>query len=447
MATISLIVRSTEKGQPATIYLRYRDGRDTQIWVTTPERINPEYWSNHSQEFKQRILFNDVFTEKRKAEIEQKFNQLKDFITNERFKLHGNQVTKVWLKSTVDKFYNKRESGSETLFQYIQRFIDEATAGTRLNRGKHYTASTIKNYKGFQVQLNEFCGIYTDETKAKLLKKGESLRSVKVLNFEDITIDFYNEYLNFFNDKNYSPNTSGRHIKQLKVIMRQAREEGLHNNTEFQRKSFEAMAVKVDNTYLNEAELKKLFDLNLSENKNHEIARDVFLCGCYTSQRYSDYSRISKEMIKEYSGIKVIELVQQKTGERCIIPIRPELRYILEKYDYSLPKTHEQKVNKAIKKVCEKAEINEKVYIESYEGGLKVKKSVHKYELIKTHTARRSGCTNMYLAGIPTIDIMKISSHKTEREFQKYIKVTKQETAMSLSIHPYFIGNILSIAK
>lgn len=445
MATISLIVRSTEKGQPATLYLRYRDGRDTQIWVKTPESIYPEYWSNQSQSFKQRILFNEIFTEKKKTEIEQNLTRLKDFIQSEKFNLNGNPVNKVWLKTTIDKFYEKQPDGAETLFAYIQRFIDDAEAGTRLNSGKRYTTSTIKNYKGFQVQLNEFCGIYTEKTKAKLLKEEKKLRSIRVINFEDITIDFYNEFMQFFNDKQYSRNTAGRHIKHLKVIMRLAREEGLHNNSEYQRKSFEAMAVRVDNTYLTEAELKKLYDLDLSEKKNYEIARDVFLCGCYTAQRYSDYSRISRDMIKDYSGANVIELVQQKTGERCIIPIRPELRCILEKYDFTLPRTYEQKVNQYIKKICEQSQINEKVSIEAYKGGLKVKQSVPKYELIKTHTARRSGCTNMYLAGIPTIDIMKISGHKTEREFLKYINVTKEETAVSLASHPFFTQPILKV--
>ncbi len=64
------------------------------------------------------------------------------------------------------------------------------------------------------------------------------------------------------------------------------------------------------------------------------------------------------------------------------------------------------------------------------------KKKVVKADLIKTHTARRSGCTNMYLAGIPVIDIMKISGHKTEREFLKYIRIGKEETAMNLANHP-----------
>ena len=64
--------------------------------------------------------------------------------------------------------------------------------------------------------------------------------------------------------------------------------------------------------------------------------------------------------------------------------------------------------------------------------------TILKYELIKAQTARRSGATNMYLAGISTLDIMKITGHKKEREFLKYIRVSKEETAELLANHEYF---------
>ena len=447
MATITFIVKSDKKNQPATIYLRFRDGRETDLIIPTPEKVFPEYWSNITQSFKQRILYSEIFTEKKKVTIEENFSRMRDFVLNEQFNLKGNRPSKEWLKSVIDKFYNKRNTGTETLSQYIKRFIDEATTGKRLFKGNRYTFSTIKNYKGFEAQFNEYQGIYTEERLKELKEKNESPQPLKRIDFEDITIDFYNDFLSFFNDKNYSPNTIGRHIKHLKVLMRLSKDEGLHNNSEYQRKGFEAMAVPVDNVYLNETELKRIFELDLSKNKPYEIARDVFLCGCYTAQRYSDYSRICKDHIKTYSGRRVIEIIQQKTGEKCIIPIRPELDYILKKYDYNLLRTHEQKVNKYIKEVVKLAEITEKVNYEENRGGMKVKLTVPKNELIKTHSARRSGCTNMYLAGIQPIDIMKISGHKTEREFLKYIKVSKQETALNLSDHLYFIGNTLSIAK
>jgi integrase len=187
--------------------------------------------------------------------------------------------------------------------------------------------------------------------------------------------------------------------------------------------------------------------LDLSDNKPFEVARDIFLIGCYTAQRFSDYSRINSTNIKVVNGGKVIDLIQKKTGSQVRIPIRPELETILKKYDYNPPKTYEQKVNERIKLVCAKANINELIEIEEIRGGLKVKQQIAKHLLIKTHTARRTGATLMFLAGIPSISIMKITGHKTERDFLLYIRVTNAENAQTLINHPYFNTTPLKLVK
>lgn len=438
MATIRFYTR-TKINKLATVFIRFTDGRQIDFRIPTHYRIYPDYWNEEKQTLKQRILYTEVFKESEAKDIEDKFNQLKDYILREHFKLSA-PASKEWLQTNIDKFYYNGTPGKDTLNDYIKRFIKEIKSGERLFKGKRYEPSTIKNYTGFEVQFLEYQGIYTEERLQELKEKKEPIRPLKIVNFEDITIDFYKQFLHFFNGKGYSPNTTGRHIKHLKVLMREAKEEGLHKNSEYQRKAFEAMTAKVENVYLTESELKKLFDLDLSDNKPHEIIRDVFLCGCYTAQRFSDYSRINKAMVKPIAGGKVIELIQQKTKEKCIIPVRHELDLILQKYDYTLPKTWEQKVNGGIKKIALKAEITEIINYEENRGGLRIKKSVKKCDLIKTHSARRTGCTNMYLAGIDTLSIMKISGHKTEREFLKYIKIGKEENALSLITHPYFSG-------
>ena len=56
-------------------------------------------------------------------------------------------------------------------------------------------------------------------------------------------------------------------------------------------------------------------------------------------------------------------------------------------------------------------------------------------DLVSSHTARRSFATNYYLQGFPTIDLMKITGHRTERSFLKYIRVSKLDTAKRLSAH------------
>jgi len=441
MATISFIVRSDRKKQPATIYLRFRDGRKTDIIVQTPERIFPEYWSNKTQSFRQRILYTEIFTEENKVGIEEKFSRMRDFILNELFNLKGNAVTKEWLKTIIDKFYDKRNAGTENLSQYIERYHSEATNGERLTYydKKIYSYGYLKNIKGFQNLFNEYQGIYPEKRLNELKEKNETPRPYKPVSFENITIDFYNDFVSFCKQRNHSPNTIGKYVKILKGLMKQAKEEGLHNQTEFERKSFKIIGEMVHNIYLNESEIKKIFELDLKDSPLYESARDIFLVGCYTAQRFSDYSKISPSNLKVLNnGKKVIELIQQKTGEKVIIPVRSELEEILKRYDYNLPKCYEQKVNDRIKKIAVMAGISDLIKMEYTRGGLKVKKEIPKNELVVTHTARRSGCTNMYLAGIPTIDIMKISGHKTEKEFLKYINVSKEETAINLSDHPYF---------
>ena len=169
--------------------------------------------------------------------------------------------------------------------------------------------------------------------------------------------------------------------------------------------------------------------------------RAVARLRCYTAQRFSDYSTINEGNIRILeSGQRVIDLKQQKTGNHVVIPVRPELQAILDKYENRLPKAYEQKVNKFIKEVAREAGITEKIEVSYVQNGEKKTHLVEKCDLVKTRTARRSGVTNMYLAGIPTIAIMKITGHKTEKEIMKYIKITEEQTAMELMNHPYFSG-------
>lgn len=434
MATVNLSVRSSIKGRLAPIYLRLKDGQNIDLRVPTRFKIYPEYWSNETQSIRQRIIQTETFTVEDKAELTASLLDLKNLVLkgyNHRM-VQGKPIDREWLITLISND-TKSASAKVTLNEFIDEFIKKIETGEILynhnNRTERYKPGTIRNYKGFKEQFT-------------LFQRDISRR----LNFEDITIDIYDKLLVFFNKKNYSPNTIGRHVKSLKAIMRVAGEQGLHSNHEIDRKKFKSIKVPVQEIYLSEEELKRMQELDLSDKPELDVARDIFLVGCYTAQRYSDYSRIGAGNIRELAnGTRVIDIIQKKTGEQVLIPIREDLKRILEKYDFKLPKTFEQKLNTRIKDVGALANITNIVQREEIRGGLKVKREVPKNTLIKTHTARRSGCTNMYLAGINILDIMKISGHKSEREFLAYIKVTKEETAQTLTNHPYFGGKKLKI--
>ena len=75
--------------------------------------------------------------------------------------------------------------------------------------------------------------------------------------------------------------------------MRCAKDEGLHTNSEIERKKFKVLKTQVENIYLTDKEVNKLRFLDLSEKPLLDIARDIFLIGCYTAQRFSDFSENS----------------------------------------------------------------------------------------------------------------------------------------------------------
>ena len=119
------------------------------------------------------------------------------------------QPTPNLLRDYLDESLEWRDANpivkKQSLTEYFQSYIDEMKNGVRTTAGKRFAQGTIKNYEGC---LNQF-------------KEYQSKRRRK-LKFESITMDFYNDFVKYFNDKGYSQNTIGRHIKNLKTIMRAA---------------------------------------------------------------------------------------------------------------------------------------------------------------------------------------------------------------------------------
>jgi integrase len=158
----------------------------------------------------------------------------------------------------------------------------------------------------------------------------------------------------------------------------------------------------------------------------------LFLVGCWTGCRFSDISQITPENIT--GGF--IRMKQYKTGTPVVIPLHPVVTVLINKYGGQLPKAiSNQKFNDALKKVAEEAELNEIVFKSITKGGMKVTTRHAKHEMVTTHTARRSFATNLYNSDFPTLSIMAITGHKTEKAFLKYIKTTPDEHAKKLQKH------------
>lgn len=110
---------------------------------------------------------------------------------------------------------------------------------------------------------------------------------------------------------------------------------------------------------------------------------------------------------------------------------------MLEKYHgvFPPPLTN-QKTNEYLKEVGKEIEGLKKSVVKNItKEGVNKQTSLAKWEMLTTHTARRSFATNEFLAGAPTLTIMAITGHKTEKAFLKYIKLNSTDHAKLLKDH------------
>lgn len=324
-----------------------------------------------------------------------------------------------------------------SLNEYYKIYIDEMKNGERhTNRGTRYAKGTIDAFNQTYHQFTYF------QQEMNLF-----------VDFDDINMTFYKKYTRYLESKQYTLNSIGKCISVLKSILNSAECDGINKNTKYKDKRFKASNTEVDAIYLTHEDLQKIVSLDLSNtgNKIYEHVRDIFIVGVCTAQRVSDYSRITPECIKHQEShiiqdgeivkkkYDVIELIQQKTKTKVSIPISSQLFAILKKYDYKLPKVRDLTINKYIKEIGKMAGINQIVETKKITSGTYITQHKPKYELIYTHTARRTGATLMYLAGMDVYDIMKITGHSSPTMLKRYIKADSLDIANKIvSKYDYF---------
>ena len=312
-------------------------------------------------------------------------------------------------------FNPKYNLSEKQLIGFIEQFIINSKTRINPRTGKPISEGTIKSYRNVCDRLIEY---------ARVKKKR--------VDFDTITIDFYDDFKRFMiTEKNYAVNTIGRYFNTLITIMNEATERGLNSNLVYKSKRFIVDKEETENIFLNDNELVEIYELDLSDFPKLDNARDLFLIGCYTGLRFSDYQELDlKKLTKE----NTLEVRQKKTQKRLTIPFyHPIVLAIKEKYNgkthNSLPRPiSNQKLNKYIKEVGSMvSSLNNKVDKNITIGGVKVILQKPKYSFITTHTARRSFASNLVLKGKNIFDIMEATGHQSEKAFRNYVKIEARD--------------------
>ncbi|MDR0507094.1 MAG: site-specific integrase, partial [Dysgonamonadaceae bacterium] len=316
----------------------------------------------------------------------------------------------VLLELEKNREYEQR-SNRVDMFDTLERYIIEKSPSV--------SEDQIKDYKTLRKHLTNF-----------------KPYSSQPVTFRNLNLKFYNEFMDYLFYKAEKPdgtiglltNSAGKVVRLLKGFVNYQVAKGVIPAIDM--KNFKVVEEETDAVYLSEKELAVIYALDLSDDKQLEEIRDVFITGCFTGLRYSDLSTLSPEHVDLETGN--INLKQRKVHKAVVIPMIDYVPDILKKYNYDLPKIPSYTFNERVKELGERAKLKQKIEVVRKKGKNREKKIFEKWEMISSHTCRRSFCTNMYLSGFPAEELMRISGHKSPAAFMRYIKVDNQQAARRL---------------
>mgnify|MGYP002508352678 CR=1 FL=1 len=443
---ISLTIRSKKLEGEAMLHTRIKIGRDSK-WLDLHLPVDIKKWKEVSiSQKKQNNYLDKLGHSKKIADIEYAIKDLRqrNCLTKEAIQEAIQNTVLAEKRERIKKqddlkryIRNKKDKSVKT---WVKNCIAKIVSGeARTYEGERYAANTVKIWKQFLRIFLKFCETTNDFC------------------WEQINQSLANKYMSYLEEEGFAKSVADRYINCFKTLIGVAEREDIHNNYKA-RGLFRHATVKdhekTTAIYLTKEELEGLYNMELVGLE--EEVRDVFLIGCYTGQRYSDFSQLKPSCFDTtFDGKKVIRIVQAKTKTPVVIPILDnKLKTILEKYNYKVPEIGDQVMNRYIKHIGEKlshtvkslcqdvktiltkqeriAEENKTKTFRYDEEGNVIK---YKWELISTHTGRRTCATNMYLSKKYDIrEMMLVTGHKKVETFTKYIKLSLDEEAHKLAI-------------
>jgi integrase len=304
---------------------------------------------------------------------------------------------------------------------YFAARIAEVKAGTALTRsGKQFSYFSRDGY----ASAYKYTALYQEKT-SQTLRPGAMDEA------------WYEEFIRFLHTQPIRHNTVASVVKKTKGIQRRM--------CKAEKIPFPANDVQygqeiTTKVYCTRQEIAEMARLDLPAGLSS--VRDAFIVQCYTGLRFSDLKRLLLNLAASTQQVDdgtFFTIRQQKTGADVVIPIATSVASILNRRGWEFPANWSiQYYNQTVKEVAKRAGLTGKVTVYFTRNTIQVAERVEKHLLVSSHTARRSFATNAYLLQMPVLNIMRMTGHKTEAAFMRYIRAEGVESAMSVIDHPFF---------
>lgn len=409
------------KGTVQNIYIHFNYGRKKQYRYATGLSIKKSvHWDTNNN------VVKNVMAEPDSNNINADLTELLNFSRQllRDLEKEDNPIDNRILKQRINDFKGKEDSKKKVVYltDHYKWFLEYYKSKPRPSTGTPLATSTLKPYKN----------------TLRILEDYEKYSGGK-LAFHYINLSFHSDFIQWLQDKNFTDNYIGTQIKNIKTVVHDGFERGLHNSMDYKKSAFTKPKEDVNHIYLTMEEITKIKELDFSGRPDLDLPRDLFVLAAVTGLRVSDYKKLKNSNIKSFRGTQYLDIKTGKTGKIVYLPLHRFVKDVLKKRGGEFPEMiPEQKINEALKNIGKKANLNEEITLERTEGGIRTKTIFKKHQLLTNHTARRSFCTNAYKADMPVIDIMALSGHSSEKVFYNYIKASPMERLEKISKHAFF---------
>ena len=231
--------------------------------------------------------------------------------------------------------------------------------------------------------------------------------------------------------------TIEKKLGYLRWFLNWATDRGYNTNLDYKkfRPTLKMTQRKV--IYLTKEEIARVRELEFSESQAYlDPIRDLFLFCCFSGLRHSDVNNLRRSDVKGDH----IEITTKKTADSLSIELNKVTKAILEKYkdtpfkdNKALPNYTNQAMNRDIKELCRLAGINEEIRVTTYKGNVRTDKIQPKWELVGTHTGRRTFIVNALSLGITPNIVMKWTGHSDYQAMKPYIDIVDSIKASSMT--------------
>jgi hypothetical protein len=309
------------------IFLQYCQGPDRKTLLNTEIAIPPKFWNK-----KLNRVTDDLPTEYGTAksvnlEIHRLFRMAEDII---KFAIRLENLDPVnFVRQTFSPDFDISRLGLEKpridvklksekidkvnldfFFQFDQYLKSKEST---VSRG---TMDVLKNMK---VILEKF-----------------QVHRKKKIRFDQIDLSFYEEYVHYLTYdhiqfrkiepiRGLKVNSIGKNIKQLLIFLKNRQAKKIIPILDLS--GFKIQEEDSDAIYLTIDEINRILSLDLTEHNHLKLHRDLLVFGCLTGLRFSDFSKLRSEDVRD----DMLYKKQGKTKHWVVVPLRSEASEIFDR--------------------------------------------------------------------------------------------------------------------